>query len=159
MAGVGRRAGRDPPSTHRADRRSSTASAPLGVADESQHATARRLAPHERMIAAECGQLLCLARYGGAIAIDEGDKFFRQIGEKLKSRGIQRLAQRLQQEGIAAVGATVPAGRLATPDDIGNCAAFLASPLAAYVSGSTLTVHGGGERPAYLAAARTKEAK
>lgn len=62
-------------------------------------------------------------------------------------------------DGVAAVGATVPLGRLATPDDIGNCAAFLASPLAAYVSGSTLTVHGGGERPAYLAAARTKETK
>ncbi|MEE2032299.1 SDR family oxidoreductase [Rhodococcus chondri] len=62
-------------------------------------------------------------------------------------------------EGVAAVGATVPLGRLATPDDIGNCAAFLASPLAAYVSGSTLTVHGGGERPAYMAAARTKETK
>jgi len=27
--------------------------------------------------------------------------------------------------------------------------------LAAYVSGSTLTVHGGGERPAFLAAATT----
>jgi len=62
-------------------------------------------------------------------------------------------------EGVAAVGATVPLGRLASPDDIGNCAAFLASPLAAYVSGSTLTVHGGGERPAYMAAARTKETK
>ncbi|MGU3586795.1 short-chain dehydrogenase, partial [Rhodococcus sp. C26F] len=29
----------------------------------------------------------------------------------------------------------------------------------AYVSGSTLTVHGGGERPAYMAAAETKETK
>ncbi|MDJ0399333.1 SDR family oxidoreductase [Rhodococcus rhodochrous] len=63
------------------------------------------------------------------------------------------------EEGVAAVGETVPLGRLATPDDIGNCAAFLASPLAAYVSGSTLTVHGGGERPAYMAAAGTKETK
>lgn len=62
-------------------------------------------------------------------------------------------------EGVAAVGATVPLGRLSSPDDVGNCAAFLASPLAAYVSGSTLTVHGGGERPAYMAAARTKETK
>jgi NAD(P)-dependent dehydrogenase (short-subunit alcohol dehydrogenase family) len=42
---------------------------------------------------------------------------------------------------------------MACPEDIGNCAVFLASPLAAYVSGSTLTVHGGGERPAFLAAA------
>ncbi|TXG92297.1 SDR family oxidoreductase [Rhodococcus rhodnii] len=56
-------------------------------------------------------------------------------------------------DGVAAVGATVPLGRMAVPEDIGNCAVFLASPQAAYVSGSTLTVHGGGERPAFLAAA------
>jgi hypothetical protein len=31
---------------------------------------------------------------------------------------------------------------------------FLASPLAAHVSGAALLVHGGGERPAYLAAAQ-----
>lgn len=61
--------------------------------------------------------------------------------------------------GIDAVGATVPLGRMARPEDIGNCATFLASPLAAYVSGSTLTVHGGGERPAFLAAATTEENK
>lgn len=63
------------------------------------------------------------------------------------------------EAGIDAVGATVPLGRMARPEDIGNCATFLASPLAAYVSGSTLTVHGGGERPAFLAAATTKENK
>ncbi|TQF75141.1 SDR family oxidoreductase [Rhodococcus spelaei] len=56
-------------------------------------------------------------------------------------------------EGVAAVGETVPLGRMARPEDIGNSAIFLASPLASYVSGSTLTVHGGGERPAFLAAA------
>ena len=33
-------------------------------------------------------------------------------------------------------------------------AMFFASPLAAYVSGANLLVHGGGEAPAYLAAAR-----
>ena len=57
-------------------------------------------------------------------------------------------------EGIAAVGATVPAGRMAQPRDIGDACVFLASPLAAYVSGTTLLVHGGGERPAFLSAAR-----
>jgi NAD(P)-dependent dehydrogenase (short-subunit alcohol dehydrogenase family) len=52
--------------------------------------------------------------------------------------------------GIAAVGATVPLGRMGTPDDIAAVCLFLASPLAAYVSGANVLVHGGGERPAYL---------
>lgn len=56
-------------------------------------------------------------------------------------------------DGVARVGATVPLGRLADPAEVGNCAVFLASPLASYVSGATLAVHGGGEIPAFLAAA------
>jgi NAD(P)-dependent dehydrogenase (short-subunit alcohol dehydrogenase family) len=63
------------------------------------------------------------------------------------------------EDGIAAVGATVPLGRLAEPEEIGQCVAFLASPLASYVSGATLTAHGGGEIPAYLAAARVDDAE
>jgi NAD(P)-dependent dehydrogenase (short-subunit alcohol dehydrogenase family) len=59
--------------------------------------------------------------------------------------------------GVAAVGRTVPLGRLAEPVDIGHSVAFLASPLAAYVSGATLAVHGGGERPAFLDAANARE--
>ncbi|MFJ8819027.1 SDR family oxidoreductase [Amycolatopsis thermoflava] len=54
---------------------------------------------------------------------------------------------------VAAVGKTVPLGRLAEPEEVGRCAAFLASPLASYVSGATLKVHGGGEVPAFQAAA------
>lgn len=57
------------------------------------------------------------------------------------------------EAGIAAVGATVPLGRLADPAEVGACAVFLASPLASYVTGATLAVHGGGERPAFLGAA------
>jgi NAD(P)-dependent dehydrogenase (short-subunit alcohol dehydrogenase family) len=57
------------------------------------------------------------------------------------------------EAGIAAVGATVPLGRIGLPDDIANACLFLASPLAAYVSGANLVVHGGGERPVYLDAA------
>ena len=56
-------------------------------------------------------------------------------------------------EGVTAIADTIPLGRLAAPRDIGDAAVFLASPLASYVSGSTLEVHGGGERPAFLAAA------
>jgi len=36
---------------------------------------------------------------------------------------------------------------------------YLASPAASYVSGSTLTVHGGGERPAFLAASNAAPAR
>ncbi|WP_432072431.1 SDR family oxidoreductase [Streptomyces wuyuanensis] len=57
------------------------------------------------------------------------------------------------EHGIAAVGRTVPLGRLAEPDEIGDAAVFLASGRAAYVSGASLLVHGGGERPAFLGAA------
>ena len=57
------------------------------------------------------------------------------------------------EEGIARVAATVPLGRLGEPSDVGNVCLFLASPLASYVSGANILVHGGGERPAYLAAA------
>lgn len=55
--------------------------------------------------------------------------------------------------GIAAVDATVPMGRMAEPRDVGLAVAFLASPLAAYITGAQLLVHGGGERPAFLQAA------
>src|SRR5580658_3463905 len=55
-------------------------------------------------------------------------------------------------DGVAAVAATVPLGRLATPDDVAAACLFLASPRAAYVSGASLTLHGGGESPAFLSA-------
>lgn len=56
-------------------------------------------------------------------------------------------------DGLAAVGRTVPLGRLATPGEVGELCAFLASDRCAYVSGASLAVHGGGERPAFLEAA------
>jgi NAD(P)-dependent dehydrogenase (short-subunit alcohol dehydrogenase family) len=58
------------------------------------------------------------------------------------------------EEGIAAVAATVPLGRMADPSDIADVCLFLASPLARYVSGESVVVHGGGERPAYQEAAK-----
>ncbi|GAA4398234.1 SDR family oxidoreductase [Actinomadura verrucosospora] len=57
------------------------------------------------------------------------------------------------EDGVAAVAATVPLGRLADPYDIGAACVFLASDLASYVTGSSMQVHGGGERPAFLDAA------
>ncbi|MFR0351968.1 SDR family oxidoreductase [Streptomyces sediminimaris] len=57
------------------------------------------------------------------------------------------------EDGVEAVSRTVPLGRMATPADVGAAAVFLASDAAAYISGASLLVHGGGERPAYLDAA------
>jgi NAD(P)-dependent dehydrogenase (short-subunit alcohol dehydrogenase family) len=54
--------------------------------------------------------------------------------------------------GMAAVAATVPLGRFGTPGDLAGLCLFLASPLAAYVTGANLVAHGGGDRPAFLAA-------
>jgi len=61
------------------------------------------------------------------------------------------------EAGIAAVGATVPLGRLGEPGDVGDACLFLASPLASYISGASLLLHGGGEKPAFLAAANTEK--
>jgi NAD(P)-dependent dehydrogenase (short-subunit alcohol dehydrogenase family) len=57
-------------------------------------------------------------------------------------------------DGIAAVARTIPLGRLAEPREIGQCVALLASSVAGYVTGATLAAHGGGEVPAFLAAAK-----
>lgn len=56
------------------------------------------------------------------------------------------------EQGLEAIARTVPLGRLATPDEIGTVAVFLASPLASYVTGARLECHGGGESPAFLSA-------
>jgi NAD(P)-dependent dehydrogenase (short-subunit alcohol dehydrogenase family) len=54
--------------------------------------------------------------------------------------------------GVAAIEATIPLGRMARPDEVGNVAVFLASDLASYVSGARIECHGGGEPPAFLSA-------
>ena len=59
-------------------------------------------------------------------------------------------------DAVARVARTVPLGRLGTPRDVANACLYLASPLASYVSGANLVVHGGGETPAFLAAAQPK---
>jgi NAD(P)-dependent dehydrogenase (short-subunit alcohol dehydrogenase family) len=58
--------------------------------------------------------------------------------------------------GMAAIAATVPAGRLATPQDVAGACLYLAAP--SYVTGASLLVHGGGETPAWTEAAWTHSA-
>lgn len=55
-------------------------------------------------------------------------------------------------EGQAAVAANLPAGRLGQPADVADICLALASPLARWVTGTCVEVHGGGEGPAYLGA-------
>ena len=62
------------------------------------------------------------------------------------------------EEGIAAVAATIPAGRLATGTDVANACVWVASPQASYFSGGNLLLHGGGEKPAFLSAAESATA-
>ena len=45
----------------------------------------------------------------------------------------------------ARVAATIPLGRMGTPDDVARAVCFLASSDAAYVSGANLVLDGGGE--------------
>ncbi|NIL55797.1 SDR family oxidoreductase [Salinispora arenicola] len=51
----------------------------------------------------------------------------------------------------AAVARTVPLGRPATPAEVAGVCLLLASPMASYVTGAAVAVHGGGEWPGYLA--------
>ena len=54
------------------------------------------------------------------------------------------------QAGIDAVGETIAMGRMGQPEDVADVCLFLASPLARWMSGANIKVHGGGEKPAYL---------
>lgn len=53
------------------------------------------------------------------------------------------------EDGIAAVSTVVPIGRMAEPADLAGVFVFLASPLANYMTGANVPVHGGGELPAF----------
>lgn len=59
-------------------------------------------------------------------------------------------------DGIAAVARTIPMQRMGLPSDIADACLYLASPLATFVTGTNLSVHGGGERPAFLDAANVE---
>lgn len=62
------------------------------------------------------------------------------------------------EAGIAEVGQTIPLGRMGEPEDIANACLYAASPMAAYFSGTNLLLHGGGEKPAFLAASTASKA-
>ena len=58
------------------------------------------------------------------------------------------------EAGLARIAQMLPLRRMGEPADVADACLYLASPLAAYVSGAQLAVHGGGEKPVFLDLAR-----
>ena len=73
----------------------------------------------------------------GSIATDRTVQLSRAAAERQKI-SVEEVIQRNAQ--------SIPVGRLGTPAEFGAVAAFLASPLAAYVTGSLIRVDGGAIR-------------
>jgi 3-oxoacyl-[acyl-carrier protein] reductase len=53
------------------------------------------------------------------------------------------MTKALTEQQVAALLQQIPAGRFGTPEDIAASVAFLASPQAGYITGTTLHVNGG----------------
>jgi 3-oxoacyl-[acyl-carrier protein] reductase len=78
----------------------------------------------------------------------------RALAREIGSRGITvncvapgfidtDMTKSLPEEQQAALKTQIPLGRLGSPDDIAHAVAFLASPQAGYITGTTLHVNGG----------------
>jgi len=64
------------------------------------------------------------------------DRMAEGLAADARLRGIS------EEEALQRAKARAPLGRLATPEDIANAVAFLASPRAGYVSGAILSMDG-----------------
>jgi NAD(P)-dependent dehydrogenase (short-subunit alcohol dehydrogenase family) len=60
------------------------------------------------------------------------------------------------EAGVAKVAATVPMGRMGTPADVAEACLWLSSPGANYLTGANITIHGGGEKPAFQEASNAQ---
>jgi NAD(P)-dependent dehydrogenase (short-subunit alcohol dehydrogenase family) len=94
-----------------------------------------------------------LINLSGTLAIEWGPKVRVNIISASMILTEQAHLHYGDEEGVARVAETVPLKRLGTPNDIAGACLFFASPLASYVSGANLVLHGGGETPAFLSAA------
>jgi 3-oxoacyl-[acyl-carrier protein] reductase len=62
----------------------------------------------------------------------------------MQLRGAMAKAQKIsEEEALKRMASSIPVGRLGTPAEFGAVAAFLASPQAAYVTGSLIRIDGG----------------
>ncbi len=106
------------------------------------------------------------AVYGAAKAglVSLGSSLAAEWGPKVRVNSIIAGLIRTEQvnlhygdeKSIRAISDNLPLGRMGLPEDIGGACLFLASPLAAFVTGAALPVHGGGEIPPYLRGSRVQ---
>lgn len=90
------------------------------------------------------GVSIYAAGKGGAVS------FMRHLAIEVAGKGVtaNTLALGLMDnqrdtESVKALAATVPVGRLGTPEDVGAIVAFLASDEASWITGQTIGVNGG----------------
>ncbi|GAA2393952.1 SDR family oxidoreductase [Dactylosporangium salmoneum] len=113
--------------------------------------SALRPAPGTAAYAAAKGGLEVLTR---ALALEWAPKVRVNTVTAGAVRTEDNAAHYGDEAALAAVAATVPLGRMATPDDVADAVLLLASPLAGYVTGASLVVDGGGQVPRYWDTAR-----
>jgi NAD(P)-dependent dehydrogenase (short-subunit alcohol dehydrogenase family) len=113
--------------------------------------SALRPAPGTAAYAAAKGGLEVLTR---ALALEWAPKVRVNIVTPGVVRTDDNAAHYGDETALAAVAATVPLGRMATPDDVADAVLLLTSPLAAYMTGAGLLVDGGGQLPRYSDTAR-----
>jgi 3-oxoacyl-[acyl-carrier protein] reductase len=98
--------------------------------------------------AGNAGQANYAASKGGLVAMS------KSLAAEVASRGITvncvapgfietAMTDKLNEAQRATILASVPAGRMGTPEEIAAAVLYLASPEAAYVTGATLHVNGG----------------
>jgi 3-oxoacyl-[acyl-carrier protein] reductase len=98
--------------------------------------------------AGNAGQANYAASKGGLVALS------KSLAEEVASRGITvncvspgfietAMTEKLTEAQRATILASVPAGRMGTPQEIAAAVLYLASQEAAYVTGATLHVNGG----------------
>ncbi len=98
--------------------------------------------------AGNAGQANYAASKGGLVAMS------KSLAEEVASRGITvncvapgfietAMTEKLNDQQRATILASVPAGRMGTPQEIAAAVLYLASMEAAYVTGATLHVNGG----------------